>query len=214
MKLITFYSNTHKELHDDFFLKSANKFAGEKIHIESHLVDQSCPSGDWYSKGWLNCMSEKLVILLRELEVLDDSIVIYSDCDVIITGDLFDDIHSEMNDYDIKFQDDGSQLCAGFFAFKKIKAVRDMLKKAHSLCSSTDDQSAINSVISNSGLSYSTLDFNKYHNVHKDVVGVWEDGMDYDPGKNTLMFHANFTVGVENKKKLLSLVLDKKGICL
>jgi len=214
MKVITFYSNSHKELHDNFFIKSVNNFAGEKIHVESHLIDQSCPSGDWYSSGWLNCMSEKLRILLSELDVLDGSIVVYSDCDVIITGDFFDDIHSEMIDYDIKFQDDGSQLCAGFFAFKKTKEVRDLFEKSYSLCSSTDDQSAINSVIPNSGLTYSTLDFSKYHNVHKDVSGVWEDGMDYDPGENTLMFHANFTVGVENKKKLLNLVLNKKGLCL
>lgn len=214
MKIITFFSETHRVLHDDFFAKSVKKLSDKDLILESHLVEQTCPSGDWCSDGWLKCMSDKLRIILSELESLDGSIVIYSDCDVIIIDSLIEDIESEMEGFDIKLQDDGSQFCAGFFAFRKNEKVRAMIESAYSLCDEIDDQSAINRALPNFGLSYSTLDFSKYNNVRKQLGGCWQDGMDFNPDKNTIMFHANFTVGVENKKKLLSLVLNKKGICL
>lgn len=204
MKLYTFYSETHRELYE-IFIKSLN-MTNPNISTKVDIFNQT-GNGVFMEKGWGDMMSNKLDQIIRACEI--GEIFIHSDSDVYFLGNFEERIISELGNYDIAFQDDNPSLCMGFFICNPNVKVTEMFKKVKSLLNRFNghDQNAMNSIISNSGVKYKKLShlFFSYGQKNK---GVW-NGEEFDVNKDILVFHANWVVGTENKKRIIEYVANK-----
>ena len=138
MKVITFYSDSHKDLYNTF-VSSFNEHLSSKYTLLTKKIEQLSPSGEYNSNGFDLSMLEKLTWIIDNIDVNDTSPMVFSDCDVQFFGDLDFDI----SEYDILFQHDyhnnfnyswfpGEKnrlgkypsYCAGFFICKQSEKVK------------------------------------------------------------------------------------------
>lgn len=205
MKIFTFFSESHKLLHD-LFLESVSK-TNPSLEIRSDLINQS-GTGVFMDKGWEDSMSDKLDQIIKSCE--SEEIFIHSDADVYFFSPIEEKLIEELGEYDIAFQDDGHVgLCMGFFICRPNKRVTDLFRNVKSILGRFDghDQNALNSIIDSSGVKYKKLS-GLFFNYGQKYGKVWE-GEDFEVDPNILMLHANWVIGVENKIKMISLVSQK-----
>lgn len=214
LKILTFYSDSHFEMYNNFFLPSYNKFLSENELI-SKKIDQISPTGEYESEGFDYAMVEKLNLIIENIDLKDDRFLVYSDCDV----QFFSNLKFDLGGNDIAFQQDGSvrNLCTGFFIAKQNPSVLNFFKEARELLlknlnGKIHDQTIINRMF-NSGynkIKKTILPYDKYWTVTYAINGgIWDGSTDFEIPDNLIMHHANFTVGVKNKIKLLKLVKEK-----
>ena len=63
MKIITFYSDSHKSLYD-IFIKSFNDNLSSKHTLLTKKINQISPSGEYNSKGFDLAMEEKIIWII------------------------------------------------------------------------------------------------------------------------------------------------------
>lgn len=203
MKLITFYTNSHKKMFDDYFKPSMENYGFELITMEGH---QYSSDGNYFTEGFNETTSDKINFLSETLDTLpENEFVLFSDVDIIFLNDISDYINQYKN-YDMVFQNGYGGLNTGFFLIKNISKVRELLKKVVEVCHQYhDDQLALNAVIKF---------FNIKHTMFDDkilspaaIIGpkVWT-GEELEINEEVLVFHACWCAGVDNKIKLLDYV--------
>lgn len=214
MKILTFYSDTHKYLYKDFFLKSFDEHLSDHKLIAKY-IDQLSPSGNYGSDGFGETMMEKITHIIDNINIEDNEPMVFADCDI----QFFDDIKEDLGDYDIKFQDDVSCICAGFFICKQNERVLDFFKLVLSMLNSNmtdgkmrkglDDQVIINSIIkqNNTDLKTGLLPRNKYFTIAS-VNGTkrWNGETNFEVPGEIVIHHANNMDTIYNKEKLMRLV--------
>jgi hypothetical protein len=208
MKIYTFYSKSHEDLYD-LFLKSLRE-TNPDIDLVVDIIDQR-GSGSFMEEGWMSTMGNKIDQIIRACEI--GEIFIHSDSDVIFLKEIGEKILEELGDFDIAFQDDGPVgMCMGFFICKPNPEVTSLFKKVKEILHlhQGHDQNAINSIIQNFNVRYKRLS-HLFFNYGQTRGKVWE-GEEFEVPKDTLIFHANWTVGIENKIKLISYTRDKISI--
>jgi hypothetical protein len=202
MKIYTFYSDSHKYLYDVFIESLENTNPG--IDIVTDILEQK-GSGSFMENGWESTMNKKLDQIIRACEI--GEIFIHSDSDVIFLKNIEEEILSELGDSDIVFQDDGEVgLCMGFFICNPNPTIISLFKKVKEILPEFQghDQNAINSIIKNYGVNYKKLS-HRFFNYGQTRHKIW-NGEYFEVPKNILVCHANWTIGIENKLKLISLV--------
>jgi len=214
LKILTFYSDSHYKMFNDFFISSYDKYLS-KYELIVKKINQISPTGEYESFGFDTTMVEKLNLIIENIDINDGRFLMYSDCDV----QFFSDLDFDLGDNDICFQQDGSvkNLCAGFFITKQNNSVlsffievRQML--LDSLDGKIHDQKIINKLL-NSGydkIKVGVLPYDRYWTVAYGINNkMWHEDLDFEIPNTIISHHANFTVGVENKIKLLKLVKEK-----
>jgi len=159
-------------------------------------------------------MIEKINSIIDNIDINDDKYLVYSDCDI----QFFSDLVFEIGNNDILFQEDGhpENLCAGFFICKQNNYVLEFFKEVkkiliENLNGKIHDQTVINHLF-NSGydkIKKNTLPPNKYWTIGGKIRGIWNGENNFNITEDIIMHHANFTIGIENKIKLLNLVKKK-----
>lgn len=213
MKIITFYSDSHYEMYNDYFLSSYNKHLSEHKLI-AKKIEQVSPTGEYESTGFDYAMLEKINLIIENIDVNDGTPFVYSDCDI----QFFGNIDVDMGDNDILFQNDFNSYCAGFFIAKQSKKVLDFFidvkeRFIKSMNGKIHDQVVINLMFSE-GYNKIKKDFlpnNKFWTVAFLTNGHHWNGQDVNVPKEIVMHHANFTIGIKNKLNLLKLVKEKNG---
>ena len=211
MKL-NFYSNyspSHKILFDEYFFKS---FPHHEFNLHIQLDEQKCPSGNYHSQGYAESCLLKVKMLINACKNNMNSYFVFSDIDVQFFGNIKDILIEELGDYDIACQSDNHVYCAGFFICKCNKKTLALFEAmANDLeCNlnnlDMDCQHMLNKYIPILGINAKYLS-NKFITVGNIMSGVWDEnrGEIIFP-KDILMHHANFTIGVPNKIKLLEMV--------
>jgi hypothetical protein len=212
-KILTFYSDSHSVLYNDYFLKSYNKYLSKNYTLLTKKIDQLSPSGDWASTGFDETMMEKVKWIIQNIDLNDSGYLVFADCDVQFFGDL----EFNLLNHDILFQHDyfDNNYCAGFFICKQNKKVLDFFNLVQEVFHSNmngkiDDQAIINKLLnnksSNLNLNFGILPSNKYWTVAFSTNGVVWNGQDFICPSNIILHHANFTIGVENKIRLMNIV--------
>ncbi len=199
MNIYTLYSASHETLYRNFFLPSVP----DNLQIVAKTVDQACPSGSFYQDGWSDICRQK-VIWFRDIckKEMGDTFI-YSDVDVQFFGDILFPLLSELGDYDIACQEDLGQYCSGFFickASERTLALFECMVDRYN----KEDQYTLNKYIWMVDAKYLS---GQYYTVGHSIGTVW-DGQPFDIPGDILVHHANWTVGVENKMKLLQIVRD------
>lgn len=205
MKLITFYTKTHEKMLRDFLLPSIT----EDFKLIEGNGEQKSQDGSYFSKGFSESTKDKIVFLYNVLlESEENEVMLFSDVDIIFLKPIKDYLNGYL-DYDMVFQKGYGGLNTGFFLLKNKEEVRNLLKNVINNCHFYhDDQIALNDIIQK----YTTI---KYTNFDDKILSpaaiiglkVW-GGEELKIPEDTLVFHACWCAGVDNKIKLLNYVRD------
>lgn len=216
MKIITFYSDSHFEMYNKFFLESYNKYLSHHKLI-AKKIEQISPTGEYESEGFDKAMLEKIKLIIDNIDLSDEEPLVYADCDV----QFFRDLEFEMGENDILFQNDYfiNNYCAGFFIAKQNKEVLNFFitvkeKFIQSMNGKIHDQNIINDLFREGydKIKKSMLPNEKYWTVAFSTKGKGWNGQKIDVPSEIILHHANFTVGVNNKLMLLEEVRRIKKV--
>lgn len=207
MKLYTFYSESHRDIYENHFLKSFYEYGlDKKFELDATLVEQR-GKGDFGTKGFNETMEDKIKILIRAAEENPDKPFVYADCDIQFFKDFHDDILTYLDDKtDMAAQSDDGTICAGFFVAKGNKVMKKFFNYIQKVTPKyTNDQVAINA---NKGrMRYRLLPSDKYFTIASvNGARVWKGETGFKIPENIMVHHANFTVGVERKVELFNYV--------
>ena len=203
MRIFTIASPSHRGLLKDYFIPSVKKVG------EYELTVMEIPQyGDssFGSQGFNRACLDKLYLLER-LAKLPDEYVLYADCDIVFLQLTEVDLRFRIGAKDALFQSDAGMLCAGFIFMRPSKRLSDFFRHCildyrHGM---ENDQDVINRNrrMMNFGLlpaEYYNIAFANHGKVHNTGdIAVIPAGI--------RMFHANWTVGIDNKIELLKLAL-------
>ncbi len=207
IQAITCFSASHKALFD----KMAASFPREPgLDLAVRSVEQD-GDGTFANAGWQRSTARKMEFTLEILESLpEDSLVLWVDADVVFFRPVRNDLIRLMSEAraEILFQNDRRELCTGFFIVRRnprtIELFREVLRVQPD---HRDDQVAMNSVIAGSGVRYGLLP-KRYYTIGLDNPR-WDGRSSLKLPKTITVFHANWTVGVVNKLKLIAVVGDR-----
>lgn len=203
MKVYTFLTESHKIFLNQFI--STFPFE-DGLDLEIKFLPQECDSGSYHSKGWGRTMKRKVEYIIDALNnTKDDSFMIHSDIDIQFFGKIKSDLETIMNkeNKDIFFQNDGHQVCMGFFICKKNKNILNLFTNVlNDLENHMDDQFAVNHFLRKNDINYGILPERYFTIGIRNSLWSGED-IKFNIPDNIIMHHANFTVGIENKINLL-----------
>jgi hypothetical protein len=205
MKAFSCLTETHKPLLPYF----VGSFPFEEgLDLQIQYLPQDCLTGEYLKDGWADAMKTRMVALLSYLEQLKyGDLLLNCDVDIQFFGLIKQDLINVLgdNDFAIQLNHPGGQVCNGFFVCKKTDRVLDLLKTTISMIGSrfNCDQPALNTALKEMNYPYVLLPNRYYTTGHHD--GDWNGAIP----KDIVMHHANWTVGIENKIKLLQFVRSK-----
>jgi hypothetical protein len=211
MKLYTYYSASHHVLFERYFLPSLP--TGDDLELEVNRIRQF-GDGNYMTRGWRETMREKVGIILGALD--RDERFIWADCDVQFFGPIAAVLTEELGDHELACQNDsGGMLCAGLFMCRSTANMRRLFRTIYDEMtadsSEEDDQQRLNRHAHACRCKFLSGRFWTV-GVHLNGPGRpltrWH-GQDFEVPEGILAHHANWTVGVENKIRLLDLVQRK-----
>jgi hypothetical protein len=211
IKHYTFFTDSHR-----IFLKYfLNTFHFDKdIDLCIRYMPQECSSGDYVSEGWNDTMKRKVEYIIEAFNELEDgSVFIHSDADLIFIKPYKETLIQEMGDCDIIFQNDWNTPCMGFFACKVSEKTKNLfIKVRDEMHNHEQDQACVNFLLKNTnhGLKYKLFS-HKFYN-YGFTGKIYDNENDFLIPNDMILLHANFAVGVEKKKKIISIVLKKFNI--
>jgi len=214
MDLLTFYSDSHKAMYENYFLESYKKYLQSSFTLHAKEISQLSQTGDYDSNGFNETMLEKIKLILENFDSSDEPFV-FADCDIQFFGDFKDSLVKELGDYDIAFQDDVVCRCAGFFIAKRNDKVKKFMEIVLEITPQFDhDQTAMNYILNhqsrfNLNLKEKKLPRNQYFTVAVSTNAKQWVGQDFEVPKDILVHHSNWTIGLDNKVKLLDFVKEK-----
>lgn len=214
MNLLTLYTDTHEILYKNYFLKSKI----EEYNVIAYKQTQRCKDGSYYQNGWRESMIDKINVIIDYIKqnLNNKEIFVFSDCDVIFLKNTKSLFEQWIGDNDMLFQSDGKNwYCAGFFVAKHNERVLKLFeliakKFEQNDPESKDDQRLLNAYIRGTDVKYDILPTSvyNYHAASHNPM-IWAPGVKFHIPKDCLVFHANWTKGVNHKIKLLDYVLGQ-----
>lgn len=215
MIIYTHYSDSHKEMYENFFKSSLRKlYSKDEVLIKATYHKQTTSSGSFMSSGWLESMDIKLDVILAALNETER--FIFADCDIQFFKPFISQVVESLNDYDIACQEDRGSLCAGFFGCKSNDKTKELFTTIKSKFKEmVNDQVALNNL--KNIVSSTLLNKEQFYTIgnffeNKNGTFVWDNETNIIPPSNILMHHANYVVGVENKLKLLNMIKTNEGL--
>ena len=210
MKLYTFYTDSHQSMYEEVFLPS---LIPNEYELIAKKFDQHCPSGDFDSEGWDITMRNKAELILQAIEDNWGEVFVYVDCDVQFFQPTKDYIIESMGNADLICQNDMHSYCAGFVAVRANEKTQELYKKVIAdtpKCG--DDQRALNGVLRRERRIVKVKKFdNRIFTIAMAERAIWH-GKEVTVPNNLLAHHANWTVGIENKLKLMEMVRKQQSL--
>lgn len=216
--LCTFYSDSHSELYEQYFVPSLPNRSLYNYIVEKH--PQVCQSGEFMSSDWMKAMRLKVQFVIDVAEEMlkpnatFPRFLIHSDVDVqFFSNDLIFDLKKQLLDHDIVGMDD-NMLCAGFFAMYVTEKTVKMWKIVYeNITNKYNDQIVLNMVLGqNPEIRAGLLPRFRYYNCMHSLGREYKPGDNLKLGTDKLLnmkaHHANYTVGTENKKIMMDHVRD------
>jgi hypothetical protein len=217
-KLVTLYSNSHKRLYQDYFLRSYHAFQSKSFSLSSSKVRQVCPTGEYESEGWFEAMLYKINYIIKTIDITDPGLYVFADCDIQFFREIDIDLKAHdilfQSDAGTYFQSDAGTYCAGFFACRQSETVLrffKFVKQAMELNADKkiNEQMMINYILWRKAFPVKAglLPKDKYWTIGNANGGrIWNGEKVRCPPASIVMHHANFTFGIANKLKLCAIV--------
>lgn len=218
LRLVTYYTPSHADMCRRFVLSRAWGFEERR----STQYEQKCPTGAFKSTGWNECMLDKLDCLQRI--PVDGKPTVYVDSDVALMPgfcEWCEETLARMPNDAVAFADDIVQWCAGVMLFRSTPTVnrfwqlladlspiwnlpdQDVLHQLRMQCEQTGGELPIvPQVLHRSAVcNWATVN-------HPVVPSPWT-GEPFTVPPSCLAWHANWTVGIDNKLAMLERVVLK-----
>ena len=193
-------------------------FFYSKQNLEIVQLENTC-IGDFHTIGFFNSCLCKIQKIIQYLKALDDGdCLIYLDSDICVTDDIVSIMILELKDCDAAFQQDSpNALCGGMFICRKNhrtlqlfqNILDELVVNPEYYQNRVYDQTALNEQLATNTITYKALSerFTTYGNIGE---GIWNPNCaEFELPHNLVAFHANFTVGIDNKILLLNMVRSK-----
>ncbi len=224
-KLYTTYSESHERLYRDWFLATLQ----DDFEIMARRLDQSCESAEFYEKGWVKTVLNKIPLILEAIDSgPENSFFIFSDVDIQFFSPIQGEIRkllSEQPSVDIFFQQDAIKdpsgkpnLCTGFFVCKANAKTRLFwtMVGARMREKERGDQDSANYIwkaklVQSLRLAFLPVSFWATNSAMTSPTR-WEPGLYLEMPEGILLHHANWTVGVSNKIAQLEYIKRKKNL--
>jgi hypothetical protein len=216
LRLCTYFTPTHEAMAKRFVLSRAWGF-DDRRHI---AYGQTCPSGEFKSAGWNDCMLDKLNTLIN-LPV-DGMPTLYVDADVALMPSLVEWCRwsvEHLDEDEVAFSDDIIQWCAGIMGFRCTKRVHQFWQTLADLSRAWDlpDQDALHQLRLQVDERKGVLPI-RSRTLPRDVFCNWAtvsaptipkpwNGEPFEVPPTCLAWHANWTVGLANKQLMLERVV-------
>lgn len=207
MKLYACFTQSHMSLLMQHFLPSLPDEFGRELRE----LPQHSPSGAFASSGFQATCLDKVNFILDAIHAETEPFL-FSDVDVRFYGPVVEDMKRLLGDADMAFQWDGEigRECTGFMVIRPCKLVRVFWEGVLSFLASTSDpkvtdQDAAHAMLGATPGLTTTILPERYWTVGRNDR-IWNPGDQVNPPADLLAHHANWTVGVENKLKLLDAV--------
>jgi hypothetical protein len=196
MNVLAVYSQSHKKLFDDFFVKTLPD--GLQV-VESRL--SSLGNGSYLSQDWRNGVVAKLTYVLDYSEQMRGKIFCLSDVDIQFfpsfrIANLLEEF--EQSGVDVLFQRESSlknhrEANTGFYIARSTPYFCDLLRKSITNCRETqlpNDQTAINTVLDQEafGTQWGLLSLRYYAR-----------SQGFPPMRDVVLHHANQTKTIDDK---------------
>lgn len=206
IKHYTFFTDTHK-----IFLKYfLNTFPFDpEIDLQIRYMPQECKSGEFVTDGWKKTMERKVQFIVDAFDELkENDVFIHSDADVIFIQPYKEELLKELGNKDLIFQCDVGTACMGLFACKVNKNTKNLFQTLKTdLENHFHDQDAINYLLRNNNHNVDYGFFSHKFFNHGFLGKHYEGEDDVLFPQDMVMLHANFTVGIEKKVKLIQTAL-------
>lgn len=207
---LAYYSPAHKPLFDNFFSPSFNKFLSKDFELIVSMGEQIC-TVEFEKGGWNAQVKEKVLFANTVIQNMKNGFLLFSDVDIVFFENIKNQLIDELGKFDLIFQNDGASdltlehnLCSGFYFCRINNRIREffshMVENYDDSCS---DQVNFNRFLANSKVRYKYLS-KRFFNFSYGVRRSWEPNMKIPFPDHTLaIYHANYTLGNENKSILL-----------
>lgn len=216
LRLVTYYTDTHEAMARKYVMSRAWGF-DERVFVR---VEQTCPTGEFKSDGWNDCMLDKLRVL-RNLPA-DNAPTLYVDADVCLFPTLVEWCRwyvEHLDEDEVAFADDVVQWCAGIMLFRSSKRAHQFWDTLSDLSRAWNlpDQEALHLLRMQASAQKGTLPirprvlpsavFSNWATIHEQPPAPW-NGEPIERPKTCLAWHANWTIGTANKERMLSHVMQ------
>lgn len=209
MRLVTYYTATHKDMCRRYVLSRAWGFSD----VHATECEQTCKSGSFKQSGWNDCMLDKLRCLMAL--PADGIPTLYVDSDVILRRGLSDWCVRHiagMQDDEIAYSDDVVQWCAGVMLFRSTEKTQAWWRLIADLSPiwNVPDQDVIHALRMQSKHHSGTLPV-KMSVMPPERVCNWAtignstvwNGEPFAVPETCVAWHANWTLGVPAKLEML-----------
>jgi len=232
MKLYSYYTPSHRDIKDNWFLPS---FKDDfKLIIEEHA--QECPAGKYMQEGWINCMMTKVDLIIRAVQENYGKVFIHSDVDIQFFKPVIPIIEKLIKGKDMVIQKESPRgtVCPGFFAAvgnkMNLKLWQDIKRELENQTEKHDQDMLNNKLLRNAisfiqkcALKVNPSDKSKCPNAYDlkwnylpdtfyspgiRTGKIWNPGEELQMPKNIILHHASWTVGTDNKIAQLNYVRD------
>ena len=214
LRLATYYTPSHREMCERFVLSRAAGFSD----VIAREYPQKCPSGSFKQDGWNACMDDKLDLLMRL--PMDGTPTLYVDSDVILLPGLAAFVEERvrvMQFNDLHYSDDVVQWCAGVMLFRSTNKLYQWWRLVADLSQVWDlpDQDVIHQLRQQAAARNGRLPVPMATLPQESVANwatignrdVWS-GQQFTVPDSCVAWHANWTIGVEMKMQMLSMVAE------
>jgi hypothetical protein len=206
-KIYACYSPSHARLLEQHFLPSIPT----GFDVVLRKLEQVCETGEYRTPHWGRAMEQKVVFILGAID-RETKPFIFSDVDVRFYDFTPEHFDSDMQQADLRCQDDGNEFCAGFMFIRPSVLVHKLFRTVlETTPEFGDDQAALNICLTQpefAPLRKSLLPKARYWN-----IGPACDAPAWDGGSipNIAVHHGNWTIGLDKKLQLMDKV---QALCL
>ena len=189
MKLFCCFTPAHEILFRNYFLPSLPSV----FSLQVERIEVAGP-GDYLSPEFLQCINQKIQLVLESLAINQGEVIVWSDIDIQFFDLSEKDLLAHLGDHDIAFQREskiGPAVNTGFFVCRsnhRVSAFFQEVEEGLRLNPSANEQFVVNELLraDSDDLSYTYLPFTYYARTQG-----------WPPPMNLVLYHANFTVGAE-----------------
>jgi hypothetical protein len=211
MKIYTFLSEAQREMYENYFLSSLpSEF---EICTTFHNDPYVEPTGDYYSLG-LPCpefterMKTKALFMKKVCKENLGNTIVFADADLQFFGPLKKTLIEELGDLDMACQQDDTwnvsrSLCGGLMVCRCNENTLNLFTKMEQHFR-IDDQITLND--QKDTCKHKVLPMEKFFTVGHVLGRRWWKEVNFSIPKHILVHHASWTLGIENKIKLLEIV--------
>lgn len=207
-KILTFYTDTHIPFLE-LFMKTLAEVDRGNLDVIARKYAQECPTGEFASDGWNQCMHRKIEFILHYMKSMDEGEkFIFSDADVQFFRSPAPYIDKVLDGQDIAFQNDYyGHACAGFFYARNNRKVEDFFYEVlDNIKDNRDDQDTINKLLPQKKVDYALLPPQFF--TWGSFYNHWHGETEFPLPEHLIMHHGNWVMGVDKKMELMQTVRE------